>query len=251
MELIILGSGASAPSRKAAEVRNPAGYAVRLGSGAVLLDIGFGSVRQLARAGIDPSEVTDVLISHRHPDHIGDLAALLFCLHYDRKPRKGTLRLFGPAGLKAFVESLRQTHSPWLEPKGYRLEVHELQEGQGAAGPDWRAETIESIHNTPALCYRLESAEKVLVYSGDTGVNPKLAEFSKKCDLLLLECTLGDGDKYSWHLNVSQALELASESRARRVLLTHVSTESLASLKPRLKKLAQVSVAEDLQRCKI
>jgi len=48
---------------------------VRDGAHVVLIDTGIGGVLQasLATAGITPDAVTDVLITHAHPDHIGGL----------------------------------------------------------------------------------------------------------------------------------------------------------------------------------
>src|SRR5579883_715549 len=103
MELIVLGSGSAFPGGDPA--RNPAGYALRLDKQkTVLFDLGFGDLRQLWRAGESVESVTDVFCSHRHPDHIGDLPALLFTLRYDAKPRSGRLRLWGPSGFSSFIK---------------------------------------------------------------------------------------------------------------------------------------------------
>lgn len=54
-------------------------FLVRTGSGVLLFDTGYGGdrgslVKSMAEAGVKPEEVTAVLITHFHPDHIGGLA---------------------------------------------------------------------------------------------------------------------------------------------------------------------------------
>lgn len=244
----MLGSGAFAPARNPKKVRNPSGYAVRLGRRLILFDFGFGNLRQLARAGLDPVGISDVFLSHRHPDHAGDLAALLFYYRYDRKPKSKTLRVFGPRGLKSFLKRLGSAFHPWLEPRGYALKICELRPGEGVHGPGWSVASIESQHNTPSLSYRLSAGGKSMVYSGDSGYDLKLAEFARDCDLFLLECTLADRERYKWHLNASQALQLVQDSRCRKAVFTHLSEGSQAGLIRRKGPGKRVMLAEDLMR---
>lgn len=244
MRLTILGSGAYAPSfKKGAVVRNPAGHAVEVGGEVLLLDLGFGNVRQLARAGLDASRVQDVFITHRHPDHCADLAALLFLYRYGAKPASGRLRVWGPVGFRAFLERLSAAYAPWLEPEGYELEAGELEEGQRVKGAKWTMECMTTPHPTPSLAYRLTSGGKTLVYSGDTGPSERLTGFAKGCDLLLLEATT---DKpFAGHLSAEQAVDTAAEART---LFTHLSAESEAALKPLLRGKPRLRLARDLLR---
>lgn len=252
MELIVLGSGAFAPARDPKKVRNPSGYAVRVGRRLILFDFGFGNLRQLARAGLDPADVSDVYLSHRHPDHAGDLAALLFYYRYDRKPKSKVLRIFGPSGLKSFLKKLDGAFHPWLGPRGYALKTQELLPGEKVRGPGWTVETFLPRHNTPSLSYKLNSGGKSLVYSGDTGYDTKFPDFSRVCDLLLLECSLPDGDRYPWHLTVSQSLKLIKDSACRRAVLTHLSEESETDFKRRRSSAGKrVVLAKDLMRITI
>lgn len=254
MELVVLGSGcftwrSPPPGVRRTVVRNPAGYAVRLGRGRqiLLFDLGFGNLRQLSRAGLDPAEVTHVFLSHRHPDHVGDLAALLFYFRYDRRPAAGRLRLYGPRGIRSFVERLARAHHPWVRPRGYSLSVEELEERSVTRGEGWRVLAREVPHTTEALAFRLESAEGSLCYSGDTGYDPGLARFAAGVDVFLVECTLPESSRSPGHLKASQAVELGRLSGARRVLLTHLSPASERALAG-LKSGGRVRKAADLLR---
>ena len=245
MEIIVLGSGAFAPARKAA-VRNPAGYAARLGRDVLLFDLGFGNLWQLARANLDPSDVSDVFLTHRHPDHVADLAALLFLFRYGAKPRSGRLRVWGPRGLARFLRELKRAYRPWLSPKGYRLEVRELAGGARVSGAGWEVSSLRVEHPTPALAYRLLHKSGSFAYSGDAGASQGLAEFAAGCDIFVLECTQPSRRPLAGHLTPREAIAILESSGCRRGVLSHVSEESAAELRRLLKGRRRLLLARDL-----
>ncbi len=253
MELFILGSGSFKPARHPQAVRNPTGLAVRLKKDLIFFDLGFGNVWQLARCGLRTQSATDVFLTHRHPDHSGDLAALLFHLRYDSPPQSGRLRLWGPKGTIAFVKRLRRTFLPWLEPQHYRLEVRELRDGKTARGSGWRVDCLHAPHPTPALSYRLSAAGKSLVISGDSGPNPPFARFAAGCDTLLLEAGLESNAKAPVHLNAQQAVDLACSIAPRQTIFYHLTEASAKELRALLKSHRGLRgrVAADLMRVRI
>jgi ribonuclease BN (tRNA processing enzyme) len=240
MKVTVLGSGSAFNAD-----RNPSGYAVDLGERLILMDLGFGNLRRLERAKLDPRGVTDVLITHRHPDHVGDLAALLFLFRYDAKPQGGTLRLWGPRGFSDFVNRLQAAHEPWCGPKGYALEVRDLSSGELMRRDGWMLETLTVPHPTPALAYRLSYKGKSLVYSGDTAFSPELCDFAAETDLFLLECASSESEAFEGHMTPRVALATLEASRCRRGVLTHLSKGALEELS-RLKLPRGVSLAADL-----
>lgn len=246
MEAVILGSGSAFPSRSDG-VRNPSGYAVALGRRVVLLDLGFGNLRQLWRAGLDARDVTDAFFTHRHPDHVGDLPALLFLFRYDVKPRSKRLRLWGPSGFSRFVRALIKAHAPWLSPRGYRLELRDLPPGARIARDAWTLETLAVPHTTTAQALRLSYKGKSLVYSGDTAFCPALADFAAECDLFLLECTVTEKDDVPGHMTPRSALATLAASGCKKGVLTHLSPETRKILS-RARLPRRVSIADDLER---
>lgn len=250
LELTVLGSGgASTGLGKAA--RNPAGYAVRAGDALILLDLGFGNVRQLARAGLRAEDVTDVFLSHLHPDHCGDLPALLFAYHAGPKPRAEQLRVWGPAGTKELVAGLCRAWKPWLDPRGFGLQVRELADAAEVQGAGWVMETRSVPHTAPALAYRLSRGSASLVYSGDMEHDPGFASFAASCDLLLIECGADADDALPGHLSPRQALELSRASRAGKTILTHLSEASESEAERLIAGDPCVELARDLMRRRI
>ncbi|MBI4057599.1 MAG: MBL fold metallo-hydrolase [Elusimicrobia bacterium] len=250
LELIVLGSGAFAPSKNPKQVRNPSGYALKLPGEILLFDFGFGNLRQMARVGLDPAQVSHLFITHRHLDHLGDLPAILFHFHYDTTPKKRHLTLCGPKGFISFFKNLQKTYSPWISPKGYRLSVREMKTNSTLRGRGWMVRTLSVPHSTEAVAYRFEGYQKSFCYTGDTAYDPRIACFAYRADLFALECTLPGPRARHGHMTVSQALHLAQESKSSKSLLTHLSEESLRALKgyslPKGK--TNILVARDLQR---
>ncbi len=249
-DVVVLGSGCFAPG-KSGSVRNPAGYALSRGDQTLLFDFGFGNLRQLVRAGLSPDAVSHAFFSHRHPDHVGDLAALLFYYRYDGKPRKNKLQLFGPRGFKSFFARLTKAHQPWLRPRGFKLEVSELEEGEIVRGDGWRVRCREVPHTTESLAFRYDSKAGSFCYTGDTTFDPGIARFAEESDLFIVDCTAADGQKTDGHLRVSEALELGALSKAKRVLLSHLSPASEAGLAARIAEIPAVRKAEDLMKTTI
>jgi ribonuclease BN (tRNA processing enzyme) len=252
MELIVLGSGCFAPPKPGGVVRNPSGYALRIGKRTVLFDFGFGNLRQLVRAGLDPSDVSHVFLTHSHLDHVGDLAALLFYYRYEAKPRGGRLNLVGFPGFSAWLRRIQRALTPNMTPRGYRLTVRELKPGRvlSEAGMVVRSQAVP--HFVPSQAYRLEAAGRSFVYSGDTAYDEKLARFASGSDLFVLECTQPASKPLpAGHVTAAEAVRLVELSGCRRALLSHLSEGSAREAARLIRSRRNVRLAHDLLRVKV
>lgn len=218
MELIVLGSGTGVPSRR----RGSPGYAVKAAGRLVLLDMGAGTLRALAQHGLDFSHLDFLAITHLHPDHVGDLVPFLFATHYALGyTRTQPFMLLAARGFREFHERLKVPFGQWVEPPAGLMALWEL----APDGPDEVAVPGLTIRSAPAnhipgsLAYRLETAEGVLVYSGDTDVSDSLAELAAGADLFLLECA--KPYKIPGHLTPAEAGRLARRAGVKRLVLTH------------------------------
>lgn len=256
MELLVLGSGhftAPDPRWAGATVRNPSGYALKVDGELLLFDLGFGNSRQLARGSWDYLDVSHVFFSHHHLDHIGDISSLLFGYRYGPKPRTGRLDLYGPFGFEDFNKRLRRAHGTYVEPEDYSLGIHELKEGATIKGKGWRVHTLSVPHSTDTFAYRFEKGGKTMVYSGDLGFDERFIDFAKGADLLILECTQPDDDPFRGHLTKSEALYMARETKAKRVVMTHLTHPSEMDLRRELGNHPnpKIILAEDLLKLKL
>ena len=111
----------------------------------VLIDVGDGTVQQMAKSGVRVGQVNAVLLSHLHFDHTGGLGALLG-LHY-QNGAQNRLEIYGPPGTRALVAGLLASMKP-AAVAGYGIpgaartdprsmvKVHELSDGETVALPE-------------------------------------------------------------------------------------------------------------------
>ena len=125
--------------------------AVIAGRRLFLVDAGPGAARSLILAGLPPSLIQKVFLTHYHSDHIGGLGEILlqrWAMSGARQP----LPVAGPPGVEKIVEGFRKVYS--LDT-GYRVEHHGTaimpQTGAGSvAEPFIPSSDVENLR--PSLC---------------------------------------------------------------------------------------------------
>lgn len=221
MELIVLGSAPAYTDRPGSAASS---YLLRTGSAALLLDLGQGSLANLA-ATVEPSTLTAILVSHLHPDHFVDLVPLRHYLKWEFVPSR-RLDVVGPAGLAGRVDSLNG--EPGFAAEA--LDVETLAEGILRVGP-FEVEVRRIAHTEESYAFRVAPARRNgdasapgLVYSGDCSRADDLVPLIRPGDTLLAEASFGAGPipAGAEHLTAADAACAASAGRASRLLLTHL-----------------------------
>jgi len=229
MKLIILGSGTSVPHPQ----RASPSIALFIDDQFLLMDIGPGTLRQLAIAGLTFQDIDYVCISHFHPDHTADLIHFLFATRYPpilrtRKP----FTIIAPETFNQFLTLLKRPYGNWLELPDGLMKIEELNTGDKDK-KEFDTFTIVSapVNHTPhSLGFRIEDGSgKIIVYSGDTGYCEEIVDLARDADLLILESSFPDGQGIEGHLTPSQAGDIATRSGVKRLLLTHFYPECLKS----------------------
>ena len=189
----------------------------------LLTDCGSGTLRTLARLGLRWEEVSHVLLTHFHTDHVAELAPLLFALkHGVEAVRIQPLVILGPQGLRRHLSFLSKAHGAYVEDPGFPLEVVEL----SPAGPwtsdngAFRLRSYATNHTENSLAYRVETEDGTVGFTGDTGPDPALGAFMEGVQLLVAECSHPDGQGMDTHLTPSELAALGS--RAGPELLVNV-----------------------------
>ena len=100
-ELIFLGTGAAVPSKR----RGLPCFAIIKGANIILCDCGEGSQMRIMEAGIRPSKIRHIFISHLHGDHVFGLPG--FLTTQQMMSRKQPLSIWGPLGLKAYLQNIQ------------------------------------------------------------------------------------------------------------------------------------------------
>ncbi len=102
----MLGTSSQTPTAE----RNHNGYLLRFDGEGVLVDPGEGTQRQLLRAGVAPSTITAIAITHDHGDHCLGLPGVLARLALDGASRP--VPLVFPVGAAARVRALVAVAGP-------------------------------------------------------------------------------------------------------------------------------------------
>lgn len=191
----------------------------------VLLDLGSGAFGQLLRY-LPPEELDAVLLSHLHADHVVDVAALDVYLRYGPGAPFEQVPLWGPQGVAERVEQVtgepdggREAYLPGTWVEGRAVQIGPLEVVPFA---------VE--HPVPAFALRITgpaedgSGTRTLVYTGDTDTCDGVRAAAMDADLLLSEAAFQenrDGVR-GVHLTGRRAGELATATRAQRLVLTHI-----------------------------
>ncbi len=98
--LTIIGSGSALPMNG----RHPSAQVIQYDDLCCLIDCGEGTQERLRPAGVRAFLIDIILISHLHGDHIFGLPGLLSS--YTHLGRTEPLSIYGPVGLKGFLECI-------------------------------------------------------------------------------------------------------------------------------------------------
>jgi ribonuclease BN (tRNA processing enzyme) len=190
-------------------------YLLKASGTSILLDCGSGSLSLLQRV-IPLYEIDAVVLSHYHSDHIADLGCLYFAARIDMDlgRRKVPLEVFGHA------------EDPASEKLGYLDFAIGKTYGKDSRiqiGP-FSLSFAPTIHPDPCYATRVSCDGVSLVYSGDTGASPSLADFARDTDLLVCETSLYDEYKgrIPGHMCAGEAGILAKDAGAAMLLATHL-----------------------------
>ncbi len=216
--LTILGSGTGVPLPH----RCAPGIVVEAGETKILLDSGSGTAYQLSRAGFSYHEFDHLLYTHyAHPDHVNDLPELIFANKYFDPRRVRKLFVYGPAGMRDFVEKLADLY-PVLAILEYPITVYELKESSVSVGTATVISKPLDHLGKDCIGYRIQHGSRSITYSGDTDYCENLVALAYEANVLVVECSFPDEYKVKGHLVPSEIAEIATQANVKKVVLTHL-----------------------------
>jgi len=147
LQIIFLGTAASIPTPN----RSLPAIAVKRKGELILFDCGEGTQRQMIRAKIGFNRKTKFLVTHMHGDHVLGLPGILQTMSL--LGRDKPLEVFGPLGIKAFVEAIIRTVRFSLT---FQVLVYEIEdEGLVMDEEEYQIHVVWVNHSVPALAYAL------------------------------------------------------------------------------------------------
>jgi ribonuclease Z len=124
--------------------------AIRRKTELLLFDCGEGTQRQMIQAGVGFHRKTKIFVTHMHGDHVLGLPGLLQTMSLLDRTKK--LEIYGPQGIKAFVEAISQTVRFSLT---FPVQVSEVEAGLVCEEKEYEVYATQSDHMNHSLAYAL------------------------------------------------------------------------------------------------
>ena len=267
LHVVLCGTGSPLADANRAQ----ACTAILAGSEFILVDTGSGSLRKVATNNLPVQNLSAVLLTHFHSDHIGDLGEAMMQSWVAGRTQK--LNVYGPPGVEKVVAGFSQAYS---QDTDYRILHHgdaivpRAASGAVAVSVKLKADTEAALvfernglkvlafkvnHDpvSPAYGYRFEYKGRVVVISGDTAKSENLAKHAAGADLLIHEVLAKNllqfaaanfeksgskrraklaSDITTYHTSPTEAAEIAASAKVETLVFTHLVPVPNAQTEP-------------------
>ena len=220
----------------------------------VLIDSPLNPIVRLAKLGIHHEEITDLVVTHFHPDHISGVP--LFLMDMWLRGRKAPLEIYGLAHALDRMENLMEAYLWETWPGFFPVTFNRLPSDElhlAMEFDEFNLYTSEVQHMIPTIGMRFEFKDsgKVLAYSCDTAPCDEVVRLAEDADLLIHEAS----GPFLGHSSSKQAAEIALKANAKDLCLIHYPTGEfwVESTLPDAKEIfsEKVFLAEDLMEIEI
>jgi len=191
----------------------------------IMVDCAGNPLVRITKAGLDYRRLTDLFLTHFHPDHVS--GAPLFLMNMWLLGRQQPLDIYGLHHTLDRIEQLMDAFG-WQDwPAFFPVVFHRLPADKmtlALEDDEFRIHISPVQHMIPAMGLRIESRSsgKVLAYSCDTTPCEEVEELAAEADALIHEAT----GNSPGHSSASQAGEVARRARAKSLYLIHYDTRN-------------------------
>jgi ribonuclease Z len=215
-EVIILGSSYSIPD----EEHENTHMVVACQERTILIDCVGNPILRLKRARVEFTKLTDLILTHFHPDHVAGVPSLLMDMWL--MGRRNSLDIYGLHHTLDRIEDLMGFYDWQRWPDFFPVVFHRLPEREMIpvlSSPEVNVFASPVQHLIPTIGLRFEFLQpaKSMAYSCDTEPSQNVVRLARDVDVLVHEATgAGVG-----HSSPRQAGEIASQANARSLYLIH------------------------------
>ncbi len=212
-----------------------------------VVDCGLGVSRGLVEAGVALKDLSTILITHLHSDHVLELGPLLHTAW--TAGLKTPVNVYGPPGIQdywdGFCSSLSFDIDIRIADEGRPVlaqivSVHTYGEGEVVQMGDLGVTALRVDHPPVTDCFALkfQTPGHKVVFSSDTTFFPPLAEFAQDADVLIHEAMdedevdklvarVANGTRLKAHLLASHTslpdvARIAAAAKPRHLILNHL-----------------------------
>ncbi|MBI9045428.1 MAG: MBL fold metallo-hydrolase [Anaerolineaceae bacterium] len=241
-KIVLLGTG----TPNTDPLRSGPCVAVIVNGQPYIFDLGPGMVRRAAEAhqagiaALENSKLTRAFLTHLHSDHTAGYPDFLMTPWV--LGREEPIQVHGPEGTKVMTDHLvsafqqdidQRIHG--LEKKttaSFRVNVEEIDSDWIYQDDNVQVEAFPVRHGDwQAFGFRIISADRIIVISGDTAPNENISDFAKNCDVLIHEVYSIAGFKTrpdqwqfyhsNYHTSSYELAELALKTQPGLLVLYH------------------------------
>jgi len=214
VEICFLGTAKAVPDKHHENTH----FFIQVGDRNILVDCVGNPIVRLEQAGIDPLSITDVILTHFHPDHVSGFPLLLMDLWL--MGREAPLNVFGLEDVVNRAEKMMGLYD-WHDWRNfYPVLFHPLPSNEKAILIDSEGVMVQAsslCHMIPSIGIRVTYQDIAIAYSSDTAPCEALVRLAEGVDLLIHEAS-GEG---SGHSSPEQAAQIAEEAGVKKLVMIH------------------------------
>jgi len=218
-QIIILGSSNALASKD-----HENAYMVIVGEErTVLVDSPHNPILRLDDVDVDYNEVTDLVLTHFHPDHVSGIP--LFLMDMWLRGRKKPLEIYGLDHALTRLENLMDAFTWDQWPDFFPVTFNRIPSKKYSPllkSADFDIYASEVRHMIPTIGVRVEfkGSGKIAIYSCDTEPCEEVVQLAKGADVLIHEAS----GAFKGHSSSKQAAEVASKAGVEKLYLIHYPT---------------------------
>jgi ribonuclease Z len=193
-----------------------------------MIDCVNNPIHRLDQAGVDFMDVTDLVLTHFHPDHVSGVPLLLMDMWL--RGRTKLITIYGLHYTLDRMEQLMGMYSWEAWPKFFPVAFHRLPETEKTPlleCSEFRILSSPVRHLIPTIGLRFDFkiSQQALAYSCDTEPCVEVVRLAEGADVLIHEASgasLG-------HSSAAQAGQIATQAEVGKLYLIHYPTGEYAN----------------------
>jgi ribonuclease BN (tRNA processing enzyme) len=192
-------------------------------------------------AALDPLNLKVAFVTHLHSDHTVGYPDLIFSPW--TVGRRTPLEVYGPRGLRAMTDHILEAYRVDIEtrtnpfgnqrefPQGHRVNAHEIEPGVIYKDANVTVTAFPTRHAMESYGYRLQTADRSIVISGDTNPAQATIDACNGCDVLIHEAhtpawlatrpAMFNRFSERYHTTTAELATLAKAAKPKLLILYH------------------------------
>ncbi len=195
----------------------------------VLIDCVNNTLLRLEKAGVDFNNLTDMILTHFHPDHVSGVPLLLMdmWLMGRQKPLVIHALSFTNKRMKNLLKNYGWSDWPHIFPVKFD-NIPNKESAAVLACEDFDIVASPVQHFIPTIGLKIHSSHKTIAYSSDTEPCGQILRLAREADILFHKSS----GALPGHTSAEQAGEQASAAQVKALYLIHYPTGKFVSGDP-------------------